>query len=240
MSALKIILLVVLYGQCFVDLIVCDESSASAKPLRRKRQVATTTSDVITVADIAEYLSGGNQRKISSIAMIEPNQAEVEDDAKRWPKIDFSMATDVPVVTPPPACDDTSRSNAVLSILRTVTPEAVLLNTVTPQGMAFAWILSEDPAATTTLEKPCDNIRGIRQRFALVTLYYATSGDSWTDNTRWLTTTDACQWAKVMCHADQPTVIALKLCKSSEPVQYIYHTKYIWKKLSHSYYRYFP
>jgi hypothetical protein len=212
MMPLKTILLFVLFGQYFVDLIFCDELSAPEKPLRRKRQAATSTSDVITVADIAEYLSGGNQRKISSIAMIEPNQVEIEDDTKRWPKIDFSMATNVPVVTPPPACDDTSRSNAVLSILRTVTPESVLLNTVTPQGMAFAWILSEDPAATTTLEKPCDNIRAIRQRFALAVLYYATSGDSWTDNARWLTTADACQWAKVMCHADQPTVIALRLC----------------------------
>ena len=205
-------LLAVLYGQFLVDLIIADESSASAKPIRRKRQATTTTSDIVTVADIAEYLSGGKQRKISSIAMIETNQVEVEDDAKRWPRIDFSMATDVPVMTPPPACDDTSRSNAVLSIIRTVTPESVLLNSVTPQGMAFAWILSEDPAATTTLEKPCENIRAIRQRFALVTLYYSTSGDSWTDNTGWLTAADACQWSKVTCQADQPTIIALALC----------------------------
>jgi hypothetical protein len=208
-------LLNILLLHCLVDLIVSDGPTSVVKPMRRKRQVATTstTSDfIITVADIAEYLSGGNQRKISSIAMIEADQVETEDDAKKWPKVDFSMSTDVPVVAPTPACDDTSRSNALLFILRTITPESVLFNTVTPQGMAFAWISSEDPAAATTLKNPCDNIRAIRQRYALVTLYYATSGDSWTDNTGWLTTADTCQWAKVACRADQPTVIALTLC----------------------------
>ena len=217
-------ILAILLGHCFVDFILCDESSSTAKPIRRKRQVAATTSDFITVADIAEYLSGGNHRKISSIAMIEANQVEVEDDAKKWPKVDFSMATDVPIVTPPPACDDTSRSNAVLSILRTVTPENVLLNTVTPQGMAFAWLLSEDPAATTTLKNPCDNMRAIQQRFAMVVLYYSTSGDSWTDNTGWLTKEDACTWVKVTCHADQPSVIALALCTSAKYDQQIHRT----------------
>ena len=195
-----------------MDHVACDESSSTTKPIRRKRQAATTTADFITVADIADYLSGGSQRKISSIAMIEGNQVEIEDDAKKWPKLDFSMATDVPIVTPPPACDDTSRSNAILSILRTVTPESILLNTVTPQGMAFAWILSEDPAATTSLKNPCDNVRAIRQRFALVVLYYSTSGDSWIDKSGWLTTNDVCQWAKVACRADEPSIISLSLC----------------------------
>ena len=213
MTSTNFYLFTFLLACCVLDRIVCDESSSLAKPIRRKRQVAATTSDFVTVADIAEYLSGGNQRKISSIAMIEANQVEIEDDAKKWPKVDFSMATDVPVVAPTPSCDDTSRSNAVLSILRTVTPESVLLNTVTPQGMAFAWTLSEDPAATTSLKYPCDNIRAIRQRYALVVLYYATSGDSWTDKTGWLTTEDVCQWAKIACRADEPTVIAFSLCK---------------------------
>ena len=212
--AIKIFfLLSILWGQCFVDQIACDEFPQSTKPIRRKRQAAAPAiSDFLTVSDIAEYLSGESHRKISSIAMIEPNQVEVEDDAKRWPKVDFSMATDAPMVTPPSTCDDTSRANAVRSILRNTTPESVLLNTVTPQGMAFAWILSEDPAATTTLKDPCDNVRAILQRYALVVFYYSTSGDSWTDNSGWLTADDVCQWAKITCRADQPSVIALALC----------------------------
>jgi hypothetical protein len=202
-------LLTILLGQYLVVYISCDESSS----IRRKRRVATTSTDFITVTDIANYLSSGNQRSLLSTSRMDAKEMKKEGKVKKWPRVDFSMATDPPIVKPPPSCDDTSRSNAILSILRVVTPEPELLNTVTPQGMAFAWILSEDPAATTILKKPCDVEPQVRQRYALAVLYYATSGDSWTNRNGWLSLEDECQWEKITCRADEPTVVALALCK---------------------------
>jgi hypothetical protein len=199
--------------ESFVKILICDGSTFSKASTQRKRRADATATDFITVADIQEYLSGTTDRRISSIAMIEPNQILEEDDSKKWPKIEFSMATNVPVTAPSTStCDNTSRSNSILSILRTITPEPELLNAVTTQGMAYEWILSEDPAAETILKKPCDNIEKVQQRYALVVLYYATSGDSWTDNARWLSSEDECKWAKVTCHADHAVINALFLC----------------------------
>jgi Leucine-rich repeat (LRR) protein len=61
-----------------------------------------------------------------------------------------------------------------------------LLDLETPQGTAFKWLTESEPKAT-------DDLR-IIQRYALATLYYSTNGDSWTDNSDWVTDADECLW----------------------------------------------
>jgi hypothetical protein len=204
-------------GQSFVFLgWYGNESEATTSTsLARTRRRTTSAAFYPTVQDIEDYLNG-NHRATSSISFVKP-AALLDEEGKNWQKHVFSMVTDSPsqspIRSPPPCNNNLSRSDAIIEILRSATPEPTLLNTVTPQGMAFSWLVSEDPAAATTLINPCDHMMQIQQRYALAVLYYATSGDSWTNNKGWLTLDDECTWAKVTCHADQPSVSALTLCK---------------------------
>jgi hypothetical protein len=52
----------------------------------------------------------------------------------------------------------------------------------TPQKMAYDFILRRDPVS---LDSYMDEAK-IQQRYGLVTLFYATGGDTWTDNSGWL------------------------------------------------------
>jgi hypothetical protein len=201
-----------LVGPSFKGLVCDGTQSASTTSIRRKRRVTTTNSVFTTVADIENYLNGRyNHRATSSMAMMEP-MAILDTEVNDWPRRDLSMATDPPIQPIPTCSDQLSRAEAILQILRTITPEPQLLNTVTAQGMAYQWMVSEDPAATTALKDPCNHILQIQQRYGLVVLYYATSGDSWMNNNGWLVLEDECSWSNVTCHADQPTVSALTLC----------------------------
>lgn len=223
-------------GQAFVCIGVYGNETGTTNSLGLTRRRTTSAVFYPTVQDIEDYLNG-KHRATSSMSFIKP-AAQLEEEEKNWQKRVFSMVTDFPSqspIMPPPPCNDSlSRSEAILEILRNVTPEPTLLNSVTPQGMAYQWLVSEDPAAATTLTKPCDHMTQIQQRYALVVLYYATSGDSWTDNSGWLTLEDECTWAKVTCHADQPTVSALTLCKLKSNSEGIQVTG-LYASLSHLY-----
>lgn len=73
-----------------------------------------------------------------------------------------------------------SLESKVLALFPEYTLEA-LQDPASSQSMAMSWLL-EDPNLETYLES---NWR-VRQRFALVTFYFANSGDRWDLNDRWL------------------------------------------------------
>jgi hypothetical protein len=107
-------------------------------------------------------------------------------------------------------CQNVDREEAMLEELSVLTPEAQLTNSVTPQGMAYQWILNADEAQIN----PCMDPHRARQRYALAVMYFSTGGDSWIDNTNWLEgSISECQWAKVICHQGTMRVSALMLCK---------------------------
>ncbi|GKY91195.1 hypothetical protein MPSEU_000092200 [Mayamaea pseudoterrestris] len=58
---------------------------------------------------------------------------------------------------------------------------------VTPQGKAWKWLVSDPNSQSRTLGE-------VTLRFALATLYYATDGPNWTNNSNWLSTKDVCEW----------------------------------------------
>jgi hypothetical protein len=217
-SRMRIFVLpLLIVGQSLVCIGCHGSESATTNSVSRTRRRAASAVFYPTVQDIEDYLNG-NHRATSSISFVKPTSL-LDEEGKKWQKHVFSMVTDPPsqspILPPPPCNNNLSRSDAILEILRSVTPEPTLLNTVTPQGMAYSWLVSEDPAATTTLINPCDHMMQIQQRYALAVLYYSTSGDSWTNRKGWLTFDDECTWAKVTCHADEPSVGALYLCKLS-------------------------
>lgn len=65
---------------------------------------------------------------------------------------------------------------------------AALQSHGTPQNNAYEWLAGE-----ANLEWYNDERKTI-QRYVLATLYYSTNGDSWGDNSGWLSDDDECSW----------------------------------------------
>ena len=57
------------------------------------------------------------------------------------------------------------------------------------------------------LEEPCD--KDIAQRYGLITMYYSTKGDDWTDNAGWLGEQNECQWLGITCSGGKVTDLEL-------------------------------
>jgi hypothetical protein len=96
-------------------------------------------------------------------------------------------ASDVPEPTPTtPAPTPPSSLVEMLSTASLDGGEA-LLTLSTPQNEALNWL-----ASNTNLDSYSDETR--IQRYVLATLYYSTNGDSWTNNTGWLSDSDECGW----------------------------------------------
>lgn len=67
---------------------------------------------------------------------------------------------------------------------------AGLLDKQSAQGRAFDWIVNK----TTNPQLDDMEEDTIIRRYALATIYYSTEGDSWVDNTNWLTNLTECDW----------------------------------------------
>jgi hypothetical protein len=65
-------------------------------------------------------------------------------------------------------------------IMKDISGSAIAVDT--PQKMAYDFILRNDPVSQDSY---MDETK-IQQRYGLVTLYFATGGDSWTDKSGWL------------------------------------------------------
>jgi hypothetical protein len=102
-------------------------------------------------------------------------------------------------------CEDSPRDEYLSLRLSQVTELQTLLNTGTPQGRAFQYLLADsslDLCNTTKLE----------QKYFLATMYYATQGDEWITNTGWLEKPNECEWYQVLCN-DMSDVVELTLGK---------------------------
>jgi hypothetical protein len=77
-------------------------------------------------------------------------------------------------------------------------------NASSPQSKAFEWV--------TTIDRPRSDLERIRQRFALATLFYATSGETkWKRSEGWLNSSiHECKWYGCIC-ARNGTISSLQL-----------------------------
>lgn len=67
----------------------------------------------------------------------------------------------------------------------------------TNQERALKWLLDEDPLE---LQGFADELDRVRQRFALSSIWFLTSPESfWKDTTNWLSGAHECDWANVIC-----------------------------------------
>jgi Leucine-rich repeat (LRR) protein len=67
---------------------------------------------------------------------------------------------------------------------------AALLDKQSAQGRAFDWLFNE--SANPQLNDMSED--SILRRYALATIYYSTEGDSWVENTNWLSNLTECDW----------------------------------------------
>jgi hypothetical protein len=103
-------------------------------------------------------------------------------------------------------CESLPREEAMLNALSNVTDRTVLEDAPTPQAMAANWLVSEDPANVD----PC-SYETLHQRYALVILFFATGGSSWTVNSGWLSAYNECDWSNVECADVNGTMLISKL-----------------------------
>jgi hypothetical protein len=101
-----------------------------------------------------------------------------------------------------------NREQYIFDQLTPITPEDVLNDPSTPQGMAFDYLANDDPALTD----PCVS-ETIAQRYGLTTFYFSTQGANWTDNTGWLGEDQECTWLGVACGNSSEAVVELVLRK---------------------------
>jgi hypothetical protein len=117
-----------------------------------------------------------------------------------------------PVISPAETCGSLPRDEALKAILVEVTDGALLDAPATPQGMAFQWLRDDDPLQID----PC-TYATVEQRYALATLYYSTSGDTWDTNTGWLSGAAECTWFGVTCGGTEVTSLILGTFVGKDP-----------------------
>lgn len=68
---------------------------------------------------------------------------------------------------------------------------AVLIDSLSPSGKAFNWLVQNK-----TANPDLDSLQNetIVQRYALAAVYYSAGGESWVDSTNWLSSADVCDW----------------------------------------------
>jgi hypothetical protein len=180
-------------------LFLCQSSKAktSSQALRRKRRKASSPDE------ISQYFKSLDQRNGGEVVtVIQGLEGELPDVAMI---MSMSMNPSQPSVSPPAGApsangddqDEQQRKEAMLDLLVNVTPEETLLNSATPQGKAFQWILNDDPAQIDPMAEPYT----VTTRYGLAVLYYSTSGDGWKVKTNWLSGEDECTWFGVACHS---------------------------------------
>jgi hypothetical protein len=98
------------------------------------------------------------------------------------------------LITPAPS---SARAAAIQASLAEVTDESILLDPTSPQGQAMSWLVSSDPAKVDP-----STYSTFHQRYSLATLYFATNGDDWIFDARWITEFQECSWLALSCNND--------------------------------------
>ncbi|CAB9518092.1 Leucine Rich Repeat [Seminavis robusta] len=106
--------------------------------------------------------------------------------------LDDMAPTASPTTAPPsrsPSQAPTSIEDRVSSLLHDETIHAITADPSSPQGRGYQWLMED------TINIPLLSDERIKQRFALATLYFATSGDNWLANNNWLNhSVHECDW----------------------------------------------
>ena len=101
--------------------------------------------------------------------------------------------------SPTPAQDclaGSDRGTYLMDTLSAITDPALLLDPLSPQGMAYDWMKNNDTALDVCTYST------LNQRYAMATFYLSTKGDGWTKSADWVTDVSECNWELAVCNAD--------------------------------------
>lgn len=88
-----------------------------------------------------------------------------------------------------PQWSSMTRAEAIRNIVEDLSDANLLDDFSSPQNRALRWITDVDEAALDETNPP-----RIKQRYILAVLYFATNGDSWSNNFNWLSKDHECDW----------------------------------------------
>ncbi|KAL7447412.1 hypothetical protein ACHAXM_010622 [Skeletonema potamos] len=181
---------------------------------RRRLGIVVTLVVLFLAGCSALYFSGG-YKKMAEQSKGDTFESTIEENV---PDSDHHIKDDYPIypLPPPPMIDHSVlqggfngtslkplSSDDVKNIIGKITPDAnILTNPDTPQAKAMAWSLED--RTKYNVEVP---VR-IGVRYALATLYYATNGDKWLNNTNWKTGHE-CLWNGVYCELDANNIVSV-------------------------------
>ncbi|CAB9510723.1 leucine rich repeat [Seminavis robusta] len=141
-------------------------SSARRKQKTKRVKTCLLLGAILLVALIMVLMATG---------ILVPTTSKTNEDA--------AQATAVPTMNPSGAPSIImSLEEHIKALLPADTLMAIQEDPTSPQSMAYEWLLEDDDDGKSNLHSDAR----ISQKFALATLYFATSGDTWADNTNWL------------------------------------------------------
>lgn len=149
-----------------------SKSSKSVKSLKRHDNCSESPSLKPSI-----YLSNSNEPSTHPITL--------------YPITPYPITSYNPSSSPTRECSMVGkREEAIISIARSysddITGDAAVEN-------AIDFLLGD-----SFIKNGCDE-RAIRERYALSVLYYSTNGGNWSDNSKWLTEDDHCNWYGLQC-----------------------------------------
>ena len=107
------------------------------------------------------------------------------------------------------------RSTRIFNLLSTITAPDVLLNEATAQGKAYAFLINYDSYLGGEY---CGSV-DILQRYGLMTLYFASGGDDWSNRSGWCNVNKHCTWNGVTCTDGSVTKLELGKYRQSYCMQ---------------------
>lgn len=108
--------------------------------------------------------------------------------------------------SPTPECEAIPRDEYLQLCLVNVTDVELLLMNTTSQGLAYEYLMSDSSLDVCN----CD----ILQKYALATMFFATQGNNWINNSGWLVEPNECDWFQVRCDNNTRDVVKVTLGRS--------------------------
>lgn len=213
----------------------CSIGAADQLELQRHRSQAIDLSDRVLfdravrsysdefTASIAEWLL---DEESTSVPLVRPStpRPSLRPRTASPTSSTISTTTNSPTLTldtvapspgPSVSCKDLPREQTILQLLSLYSPLELLMDSSTPQGQAFNWIVNNDTGAFQI--DPCaaadnDELHP-QQRFALAVVWFSTNGPtSWKTTDGWLNSDiNECSWFGITCDDTTEKVTAIEL-----------------------------
>lgn len=84
-----------------------------------------------------------------------------------------------------------------ITLQETAIEYPVATSVATPEELALKWLIEDDPLELT-VDTAIDRFR-LKQRYALLTIWFQSDDEPWVNDAGWVTVTDECKWYGITC-----------------------------------------